>query len=229
MNIKIMSKDGITLKTKDTYIREDISVAVDDSLMGITPTGTYEVVENGEYDITEYAKVNVNVPTGGGGDTSQESDLDKFVERTLTEYRSDRVTTIREYSFYYCCSLISVYIPFVTTINDAAFYGCELLTSVYTANLTKITYEVFANCYRLKALIIHQENSVCTLYNKNAFTNCYHILGLTHSKHNPTGAKDGYIYVPDSKVDSYKSATNWSNYADQIKPLSELPQEYITN
>lgn len=31
----------------------------------------------------------------------------------------------------------------------------------------------------------------------------------------------GYVYVPDSLVDSYKEATNWSVIADQIKPLSE--------
>ena len=35
----------------------------------------------------------------------------------------------------------------------------------------------------------------------------------------------GYIYVQDNLVEQYKSATNWSTYADQIKPLSELPQE----
>lgn len=34
MNIKITSKDGLTLKTKGKYVREDISVAVDESLMG---------------------------------------------------------------------------------------------------------------------------------------------------------------------------------------------------
>lgn len=34
MNIKITSKDGITLKTKDTYIREDISIVVDESILG---------------------------------------------------------------------------------------------------------------------------------------------------------------------------------------------------
>lgn len=33
------------------------------------------------------------------------------------------------------------------------------------------------------------------------------------------------VYVPDNLVDEYKSATNWSTVADQIKPLSELPQE----
>ena len=31
----------------------------------------------------------------------------------------------------------------------------------------------------------------------------------------------GKIYVPDNSVDAYKAATNWSQYADRIKPLSE--------
>ena len=30
-----------------------------------------------------------------------------------------------------------------------------------------------------------------------------------------------YIYVPDDLVENYKTATNWSVYASQIKPLSE--------
>jgi hypothetical protein len=33
--------------------------------------------------------------------------------------------------------------------------------------------------------------------------------------------EEGAIYVPDESVETYKSATNWSIYADQIKPLSE--------
>ena len=32
----------------------------------------------------------------------------------------------------------------------------------------------------------------------------------------------GYVYVPDDMVETYKSATNWSAYADQIKGMSEL-------
>lgn len=32
----------------------------------------------------------------------------------------------------------------------------------------------------------------------------------------------GYVYVPDDMVDTYKSATNWSTYASQIKGMSEL-------
>lgn len=33
------------------------------------------------------------------------------------------------------------------------------------------------------------------------------------------------IYVPDSSVDAYKAATNWSQYSDRIKPLSEYVEE----
>ena len=51
---------------------------------------------------------------------------------------------------------------------------------------------------------------MCTLANTNAFTNT------------PIESGTGYIYVLDELVDSYKSATNWSTYAEQIKPISEL-------
>lgn len=30
------------------------------------------------------------------------------------------------------------------------------------------------------------------------------------------------IYVPDESVDAYMTATNWSELADRIKPMSEF-------
>ena len=51
---------------------------------------------------------------------------------------------------------------------------------------------------------------VPTLSNSNAFM-------LT-----PIAEGLGYIYVKDNLVENYKIATNWSTYADQIKPISEL-------
>lgn len=35
------------------------------------------------------------------------------------------------------------------------------------------------------------------------------------------------IYVPDALVESYKTATNWSTYADQIHPLSEYVEPEV--
>ena len=37
-------------------------------------------------------------------------------------------------------------------------------------------------------------------------------------------AKIGVIYVPDESLEAYKTATNWSYYADIIKPLSEYTE-----
>ena len=84
---------------------------------------------------------------------------------------------------------------------------------------------MFQECYSLKTVILRNTEKVATAENSSLFASCYHILGTVNETYNPEGLKDGYIYVPDALVDSYKTATNWSTYADQIKPLSELPTE----
>lgn len=61
--------------------------------------------------------------------------------------------------------------------------------------------------------------------NTNSFANCYHFKGTVDATYNPTGAKDGRIYVPDSMVNKFKTATNWSTYADVIVPLSTLVED----
>lgn len=74
------------------------------------------------------------------------------------------------------------------------------------------TANAFYNCSSLEALIIRGTN-VMTNSSTGTFTGSAIAKGT------------GYIYVPDALVDSYKTATNWSVYADQIKPLSEAPAE----
>ena len=135
------------------------------------------------------------IETGGGGGSDVE---DAIITRTITEISNNRVTTIGNYAFGICNALTTVSFPAVTTIGTYAFRDCFLLTS-----------------------LMLQSTRVCTLSSINAFSGCYHILGTKSTTYNPTGAKDGYIYVPDDLVDSYKSATNWSTYASQIKPISE--------
>ncbi len=98
----------------------------------------------------------------------------------------------------------------VNTIGNQAFQNCSGLEVVIMPSITNIGQNVFINCTKLKRVIIQQSNKVATLWNISTFQN---------------NDASRLIYVPDALVDAYKSATNWSTYADSIRPLSELPNE----
>ena len=132
-----------------------------------------------------------------------------------------QATSIGNFAFQNCSKLTSASFPQATSIGDYAFTNCSKLPTASFPQATSIGNYTFSGCYSLTALIIEQADRVCTLSNTTAFRNCYHILGTVNSTYNPEGLKDGYIYVPDALVEDYKAATNWSTYADQIKPLSE--------
>lgn len=151
-------------------------------------------------------------------------------------------TTVSKDAFLYCQSMVSVSLPACSTLNNGALSYCKTLTSVDIPMCTSLLSNAFSrcfalesidlpacklietnafySCYSLKSVILRSE-SMCSLKNTNAFNLCCHILGTVDATYNPEGLKDGYIYVPDALVDDYKAATNWSTYADQIKPLSE--------
>lgn len=144
-----------------------------------------------------------------------------FAATALTSANFPMVKTIGNMAFQSCGSLATVNLPMVTEIGAQAFRSCNSLKTVQLPMVKSLTRQTFYSCYTLTALVLSGTN-VCALISTNVFTKCYHILGTTDSIYNPTGAKDGYIYVPDDLVDSYKSATNWTTYASQIKPLSEF-------
>ena len=164
---------------------------------------------------------------------------------SIPQLNTSKVTTMTN-MFYGCSSLTSI--PQIDTSKVTSisymFDGCSSLTSIPqidTSKVTSISYMFFgcyvlekiditllasshsgfaSNCYSLKTLVIRTMDTIPDL-NSNAFKNCYHFYGTTNSTYNPNGLKDGAIYVPDDKVASLKTATNWSVFADIIKPLSE--------
>lgn len=107
-----------------------------------------------------------------------------------------------------CKQLTSVNLPLVTTINGYTFYGTPIQVLDLPA-LTSINAYGFEYTDNLHTLILRNSN-ICVLENTNAFVGTKIADGT------------GYIYVPDNLVDSYKTATNWVTFANQIKPISEL-------
>ena len=219
-----------SLLTSQSMTIDDIKLALQGKGTGggITPEGIINITSNGTHDVTNYASAEVNVPSVQ--DTTIE---DGFVTRTLTSYTNNRVTKVGNQAFRGFSSLESISLPNVTTINAYALDGCSGLTNV---NLPKVTAlnnyamqgcssletlefqqkmstqgAVWNNCSKLTKLIL-RSTTMCGLSNKNCFNNT------------PIASGTGFIYVPDNLVDTYKANTNWSNFAAQIKGLSELEE-----
>ena len=147
----------------------------------------------------------------------------ELVQRTLSgDYVNDRVTSIGAYAFYNVVYMTGVNLPMATTIDQFAFGGCPRIVTVDLASVTNIGSAAFLNNYSLTALIIRSD-TVATMPIANVLGGSSHFEGSANAQWNPNGDKDGYIYVPRALVDSYKAATNWSTYADQIRAIEDYP------
>ena len=115
-------------------------------------------------------------------------------------------TSIGGSAFQSCSKLTSVSFPVATSIGQSAFGSCSALTSASFPAATSIGTYAFDGCSELTALYIGIESdTVCTLSSTNAI---------------PSNVTD--IYVPVELVGSYKTATNWSSFADKIQSY-EVP------
>ncbi|MBO5234253.1 MAG: leucine-rich repeat domain-containing protein [Alistipes sp.] len=163
--------------------------------------------------------------------------LNSFAPAGLTSYIiPNRVTSIGNYAFYDCTSLTSVTIPnSVTSIGTYAFNYCTGLTSVTIPNsVTSIGSSAFHNCTSLTSVTI--PNSVTSIGNY-AFCSCSKLAEVYCKPTTPPtlggsavfdgNASDRKIYVPSASVNAYKTATNWSRYADQIVAEGSSTTEYV--
>ena len=82
-----------------------------------------------------------------------------------------------------------------------------------TSTTISIYGSTFISCSQLTILKLYWP-SVVTLGGVTAFTN-------TPMSNSTYTGEFGSIYVPASLVDAYKSATNWTTYANRITALPE--------
>ena len=139
----------------------------------------------------------------------------------LTTVDLPNCTTIGESAFYYSGTK-TVNIPNVTTINDYAFCGTDL-TSVNMPSVITIKYQVFTSCSKLTSLTIPAScisiggNSLRCGSSKNKVT--FTFLGTTPPTIATTTLTASYIdkiIVPKGCGETYKTATNWTTFADYI-------------
>lgn len=159
----------------------------------------------------------------------------KYLTRQYTSISNTSLSLLPDYG---CCeadNLVSFYAPNCVYIGSHSFENADLLESVvinlnqcgiYTNTFAfceslryvdtgnrcnDIGAYAFRSCEVLETLII-RNTELCPLSNTNAF------------KYSGIEEGTGYVYVPSALVDSYKTAANWSVYANQIRAIEDYPE-----
>ena len=210
----------------DGAILADIADAVrekTDTTDPIVPENMAEMLRNVEGDYERgYAD----------GYEKGDSNMDGILTRRATTISNDRITYLgievfRNYEslavvdfpnvtstgvnvFYACYALHTVNLPSLISISSNMFAYSSLLKRLDFPSVESISGGAFSGCSRLVTLILRKADTVCTLENVSALSGTSIAKGT------------GFVYVPDDLVEQYKAATNWSTYASQIKPISEL-------
>lgn len=133
-----------------------------------------------------------------------------------------------------CTALKSVNFPNASAqIGGSAFVNTQI-ESLFLPNVTMLYASAFLNMTKLKIA----EFSKLQIIYADAFpatASSFESLILRQSRIpqlSTATAFDGgniakgtaFVYVPRTSVDSFKSATNWSNYASQIRAIEDYPE-----
>ena len=158
---------------------------------------------------------------------------DKLQKIDMTSVKSVGNNAFRE-----CSALVEVKFPVLETLGSAAFIHCSALAEVkFPAVLSSgVAVNALRYCSALKKVDFGEINAVngllsycladCKVLEMLVIRNTDQPPKLTATAFNntPINTGTGYIYVPAAMVDAYKSATNWSAYADQIRAIEDYPE-----
>jgi len=148
---------------------------------------------------------------------------------------NDAITAIGTYAFYNCYNLESIILPSsITSFGVYAFSEARSLKEINVqSSAANIPSNFLQNAYTLKSIDFPDTISS---FSSGPFPACYGLEEAIFRRTTPptladtttfqtysTNKKLFKIYVPDASVTAYKSATNWSPYANYIYPISERP------
>ena len=156
----------------------------------------------------------------------------------LTKLELPQCTSIGNSAFNGCPLLSEITLQNVTTVGAQAFRGTGIskikLPSVKTMAAVANYDGIFSYCTNL---VLVDLGGNCSSIGNESFgrsvgTSGKNITLICRASTPPTlggsiiskglvKATIGEIYVPDESVEAYKTATNWSAYANKILPLSQ--------
>lgn len=138
------------------------------------------------------------------------------------------VTSIGNHAFDGCSGLTNINIPdSVTSIGEYAFADCRRLTRIDIPSSVSIySVGMFRYCQGMTSHTIPQQ---ITYIPDVCFYGCSGLTSITVNAVTPPSLGSSAfadtnncpIYVPSGSVETYKTAENWSNYADRIQAITQ--------
>ena len=144
-----------------------------------------------------------------------------LVEGTLSgSYYNDRVTKVGPHAFSNM-TMDELVLPNTTTIYEALFGST--ITRVVIPAVTGWGYSPWMG---LKADVVELRDITSIAFNtfNSARISAMIIRSRSIPSLNCSIPSDTYFYVYSDMVESYKVATNWSEYADKIRAIEDYPE-----
>ena len=137
--------------------------------------------------------------------------------------------SVGQFAFYECQSLVSVVLPKdMISIPASCFKDCYKLSSItWPDALTTVEDNAFEGCgFRANNFTLRLPSSITTI-GSNPFGRLHHLVLPSTSP--IVIAPDSFInnytflYVPESMIEMYKVRTNWSYFAERMRPIGDYP------
>ena len=135
--------------------------------------------------------------------------------RSLTSVDFTACEYIGDGAFMKCSSLTTANFPACTNIDNYAFDECANLTMISLPACINIGSYVFGNCYNLSQIYLTSP-IFCTLSNSTTFTQ------TPYAGYRASFSGTPYIYVPESLLTTYQTATNWAYFSKYFSAIEDV-------
>lgn len=182
-----------TITSNGTHDVTEFAQAKVEVPVGVNPSGTktIDIVENGSVteNIREFENVtvNVNVPTGGGGNEARVQSLVSVLAGTVTEqeFTNEDVTALNGYNFFNNTVTRVYSLPNAKSVGQYVFACDDMnltnskVSEIHLKSSRSIGKGCFENCMRLATLEIP---NVQTIIGPNTFSRCQSLEKLVAPK-----------------------------------------------